>query len=382
MRVLTASIIFVFLFQALTGVCLALYYVPAIDHAHTTVDWIQKEVPGGSFIRALHYWASNLLILLLIGLVIEMFTRGAWKDAGILLVLVALAFAFTGRLLPWDQKGYFTTLQVARAFGAAKLGSLTLSRFYVLHTMVLPVIALLVVWFYCPGFRRLAGTAGLGPVFAVLAILAITRPAVLEPVANIADTQYLARPDWYLLPFFYLVKILDDRLAILIVVTMVGILILIPRLERTRRYALAALVGVAVVAGGLSVLAVRDYAQPENRIRLEKQAALAADLALKPFEPDPIGGILVKEKDKIPPVPPQFAACADCHGDLGGGGLVGSDLINVGRKYGSAEKLEAVLLNPGAFGIGSQQMPRFTDEKMPAVERRALVDYLISLARN
>ena len=49
-----SGLLFIFISQAITGVFLALYYVPSADHAHTTISYITKEVTAGSFLRSLH----------------------------------------------------------------------------------------------------------------------------------------------------------------------------------------------------------------------------------------------------------------------------------------------------------------------------------------
>ena len=52
--------------QIITGICLALYYVPSADHAHTIVSYIVKEVTSGSFIRSIHAYGSSGIIILLL----------------------------------------------------------------------------------------------------------------------------------------------------------------------------------------------------------------------------------------------------------------------------------------------------------------------------
>src|ERR1700722_20876822 len=67
--VLGSGLLFIFLSQIITGVFLALYYVPSADHAHTTVAYITKSVTAGSFLRSLHsYGASAMVIVLLLHL--------------------------------------------------------------------------------------------------------------------------------------------------------------------------------------------------------------------------------------------------------------------------------------------------------------------------
>src|SRR6185503_9842598 len=60
----TAGIVGVLLLvQFLTGVLLAFYYVPSVDHAHTTVSYVEKVVSSGSWLRSLHHYGSQWLAL-------------------------------------------------------------------------------------------------------------------------------------------------------------------------------------------------------------------------------------------------------------------------------------------------------------------------------
>src|SRR5277367_6260385 len=62
-----SGLLFIFVSQVITGVFLALYYVPSADHAHTVVSYIVKEVTSGSFVRSIHaYGSSGIIILLLL----------------------------------------------------------------------------------------------------------------------------------------------------------------------------------------------------------------------------------------------------------------------------------------------------------------------------
>src|ERR1043165_2650635 len=103
------------LVQFLTGSLLAFYYVPSVDHAHTTVSFIEKVVSSGSWIRSLHHYGSQWLpffvFLHLIRLrLCEAYKshRVQWLTAVILLALVMAAGA-TGYSLPWDARAFFST---------------------------------------------------------------------------------------------------------------------------------------------------------------------------------------------------------------------------------------------------------------------------------
>src|SRR5271168_4187399 len=111
-----SGLLFIFISQVITGVFLALYYVPSADHAHTTVAYLTKEVTAGSFLRSIHAYGSSAIIIVLLLHLTQTFLYGSYKGrrellwiAGCVLFALMLGMAFTGYLLPWDQKAYFAT---------------------------------------------------------------------------------------------------------------------------------------------------------------------------------------------------------------------------------------------------------------------------------
>lgn len=465
-----SALLFVFVLQFLTGIFLTMYYVPSAEHAHTTVAYIQKVVTGGGFIRGLHHWASSMMIVLLVVHMLQVFFWGAYKAPremvwifGSVLLLLIVGFAFTGYLLPWDQKSYFATAvgtSVASevplvgiflkslALGGANLGTITLSRFFMVHTMVLPASTVLFVLLHIYAFRK-AGPAGpykaedsrsqrielFYPkqffydsafaviMFAILATLAVTQPAVLEPKANPADSLYRARPEWYFLPLFQLLKIFNGELAIIAAViipgVLFGLLFLVPFIDRNsernpfrRRIASVSMILILVTLGSLFFLAKKDdgafmasadverlLATPpeqinqlspldrklrdaaENRMMLDKQAGLAGKFLAEDFHPYESGLVASQKKKSLPPPPPQYGKhCAECHGELGGNnGLLGPDLINVGGKY-TPEQLNQIIQDPERFGI-TGGMVGFREDQLSTSERLALIEYLIGLTK-
>jgi len=145
-------LLFLFISQTVTGIFLSLYYAPTADHAHTTVAYIVKEVTGGSFLRSLHAYGSSAVVIVLLLHLTQTFLYGAYKGrrevlwiSGCALFGLMLAMAFTGYLLPWDQKAFFaTTVGTNMASevpwigstlkrlmrGGNEMGTLTLSRFF------------------------------------------------------------------------------------------------------------------------------------------------------------------------------------------------------------------------------------------------------------
>ncbi len=155
--------LFLFIIQVITGALLALYYVPTPDHAYDSVVFITYDVNLGWLIRGMHHWAANLMVIT-VGLhMLRVFYHAAYKPlkelnwiTGVFLLVLVLAFAFTGYLLPWDQTAYWATmvgtsvlgtvpvigdflLRVVR--GGAELGAVALVRFFWAHTFLLPLVA-------------------------------------------------------------------------------------------------------------------------------------------------------------------------------------------------------------------------------------------------
>lgn len=189
---LGSATLFVFALQAVTGILLAMNYVPSPEQAHASVRYIGEEVVLGSYIRGLHHWGSTFMVVL-VGLhMVRVFFMGAYKYpreatwmVGVMMLLLVMFFSFTGYLLPWDQKAYWATAvgtniagatpvigdMIARALkGGEELGAATLSRFYALHVLVLPAVTgalvgvhlFLVVWHGIsePPARGEGGSAG------------------------------------------------------------------------------------------------------------------------------------------------------------------------------------------------------------------------------
>jgi cytochrome b6 len=153
---------FLFVVQGLTGIMLAFYYQPTPEQAYTSIQFIETQVNFGSSIRMIHHWSANGMILMCTAHMIRVFIMGAYKKprefnwvSGVLLMLLTLGFGLTGYLLPWDQRAFWATT-VATEIGAAipVIGDLvlvfarvgwdiaaeTLTRFYALHILILPLV--------------------------------------------------------------------------------------------------------------------------------------------------------------------------------------------------------------------------------------------------
>src|SRR5690348_7415773 len=74
-----SGLLFLFLSQAVTGIALALYYVPSSDHAHTSVAYISKQVAAGEFLRSLHAYGSSAIVVVLLLHILQTLLYGSYK---------------------------------------------------------------------------------------------------------------------------------------------------------------------------------------------------------------------------------------------------------------------------------------------------------------
>jgi hypothetical protein len=155
---------FLFVTQAVTGIMLAFYYRPTPEAAYASIQFIESQVRFGAAIRSVHHWAANGMILMCTAHMLRVLIMGAYKNprelnwvSGVLLLVLTLAFGFTGYLLPWDQRAFWaTTVGTEIAGSIPVIGNLalvflrvgwdvsaqTLSRFYALHVIALPILTL------------------------------------------------------------------------------------------------------------------------------------------------------------------------------------------------------------------------------------------------
>jgi ubiquinol-cytochrome c reductase cytochrome b subunit len=299
---LGSATLFLIIVQVVTGVALSMSYVPSPDHAYDSILFID-QTPFGSVVRGVHHWASGLLVLL-IGLhTLRVFIWGGHRYpreltwlVGAFLFFIVLAFAFTGYLLPWDQKAYWATVVGTDIAGSApiiggavveflrgglQLGAVTMARFYGIHIWVLPAGMLILVGIHLfmvvrqgiaaaprpeplvapePGLTRreaydleYAAEKRSGDPFwtslvkdaivaavllAFVVFLAVAQGAPLEARADPNSTDYVPRPEWYFLNLFQLLWYFTGSLEpLMIFVTFTFgavVFIFVPFLDRGR----------------------------------------------------------------------------------------------------------------------------------------------------
>jgi len=289
--------LFLFIVQAVTGILLLMYYRPGADTAYESVQFIISNVSFGWLIRALHSWSANLMVLAVFVHMFTVYFTSAYRKpreltwlSGIGLLGLALAFGFSGYLLPWNELAFFATrvgtgtagalpvigetLKVAMRGGEEVTGA-TIGRFFGLHVAILPGIFMVLLSIHLILIQRQGMSEPLEwhgkpqqdkkymmffPSFVlrdllvwlivlnVLAILAVLFPdgigVVHWPLGVKADPftppPPVIRPEWYFMFAFQALKMLPAHIFFLegelfgIIVFSVGGLIwaLVPFLDR------------------------------------------------------------------------------------------------------------------------------------------------------
>ena len=98
--------------QIVSGIALALHYVPSASLAYDSILAIEQDVPYGREVRSLHHFGASAFVIFAVLHMLRVYFTGAYKApreltwvTGVMLLLVVMAFGFTGYLLPWDQEG-------------------------------------------------------------------------------------------------------------------------------------------------------------------------------------------------------------------------------------------------------------------------------------
>ena len=163
-----------------SGILLMLYYHPSVPQAYADMKDLQFVVSAGVFLRNLHRWSAHAMVFLVFAHMFKVFYRGAYRPPrefnwviGVILLLVTLFLSYTGYLLPWDQLAFWAITVGSNIMSAvpvlgAKLRFLMLGgntvnanallRFYVLHCVILPLLAAL---FIAVHFWRIRKDGGL-----------------------------------------------------------------------------------------------------------------------------------------------------------------------------------------------------------------------------
>jgi len=298
-----------------TGILLMFRYEPTVGQAYTSIKALETEVMFGALVRAIHHWSANLLLIVTCLHLARVFLTGGFKQgrtstwvAGMVLLLLVVAFNFTGYLLPWDQLAYWaitvsTSLinylplvgpVISRFILAGpEVGQAALSNFYAFHVAVLPILLLVMMAYHFWKIRKNGGLtqppatdeqaasrlstiphliqrefAAATVVITGVTIWAMLVPAPLEALANPTQSPNPAKAAWYFLGLQELLLHMHALAAIGLVGIMLLGFIWLPRLDpqteniglyfRSRKGRWAALLGAFLAVDIVPLLVIAD----------------------------------------------------------------------------------------------------------------------------
>jgi ubiquinol-cytochrome c reductase cytochrome b subunit len=420
------------LVQILTGIGLALVYVPSADKAYDSLLYLNDHASLGWFLRALHYYAGSGMVVLVLAHMTQVFLQGAYKYpreltwvVGVVLLLCTLGMFFTGQVLRWDPDAYWGLAVggsmagrvpvigpwvVRTLLGGPVIGGDSLSRFFALHVFIIPGALLFFLavhlWLvlkcgisappvpgqavdpatYDQEYEKqlktgvpFLGDAMLKDVFfsALAVIVVVVLAAVLGPKGPTGPPDPTLpganpRPEW---PFLWLFALLslsppgaETFIILVFPLLLIGALFLVPFLSNRGERA-ASRRPVAVLTVIVTYTAL---------------GVLTYQGATSPWSPrmtawsgDPVPEGMVRNST---PLRLQGAAlfqnkdCRNCHALDGVGGRRGPDLSTVGTRLTRGQLIDQI--SNGTPGGGN--MPAYGKQIRPA-EMTALAEFLKNL---
>lgn len=246
-----------------SGILQLLSYSPQLDNAYLSVQLMYGEGEVAGFIRNIHHWSGNVLVVVAFLHMLRVYLTGALTDErrfnwliGIVLFCSILFANFTGYLLPWDQLAYwavtiFTSMvsyipvvgeQMSTMLrGGVEVGGQTLAIFFAIHVGLLPVIIILFAIYHFWMIRKAGGLIRqkgervlaklvpsnpnlilkeVGVAFALMAVVLLFSALVdapLEAQANPGESPNPAKAAWYFLGLQELLLHLHPVFAICVV---------------------------------------------------------------------------------------------------------------------------------------------------------------------
>jgi len=379
-----STLVFTFVLQMITGFMLWTAYSPSTRTAWESVFYIEHEMYLGYIIRGLHHYAAQAMVVLMAIHLIQVIIDGAYKAPrevnfwlGLVLMQIVLGLSLTGYLLPWDQKGYYATQVTTNimsatpvvgaevqtlAQGGRDYGHLTLTRFFAMHAGILPTLLVAFLALHIYVFRRHGLTvhdpkhapettfwpdqvlkdavACLG-VLAVVLLLTMFRGAELSAPADPSVKFDAARPEWYFLFLFRMLRFhAVESLgltfgAIILPGLIMGVIAAMPFTARlfgnaghlwNKGFIWLLALGVVV----LTIMAFYDDAYDRGHqaalLETRRDAGRAIELASGPDKIPVEGAVSLLRRDPFTQGPRLFAQhCSACHrynGHDGRGSLV------------------------------------------------------------
>src|SRR3954469_21316055 len=269
-----------------TGIFLAMQYTPHVDHAFNSVERIMRDVNYGWMLRYLHMNGASMFFIAVYIHIFRGIYYGSFKAPrellwiiGVVILLLMMATAFMGYVLPWGQMSFWGATVITNLFsaipvvgesvvtwlwGGFAVDNPTLNRFYALHYLlpfiIVAVVALHVVALHVHGSNNPLGIDPKGPqdtvpfhpyytmkdgfgvtVFMIVyAAFVFFMPNSLGEAVNYVPANPLVTPneivpEWYLLPFYAILRSIPDKLGgVIAMFGSIAILFVVPWLDTSR----------------------------------------------------------------------------------------------------------------------------------------------------
>lgn len=420
------------LVQIVSGIGLALVYVPSAEQAYETLLYLDYRQPLGWFLRALHYYAGSGMVVMLLAHMTQVFLHGAYKYpreltwvVGVVLLACTMGMFFSGQILRWDPDAYWGLAvagsmagrvpgigpqMVELLLGGPVIGGASLSRFFALHVFVIPGALLVFLGLHLWLVLRLGISAAPVPgqtvdpesydaeyhkqlnvgvpffgdallkdvLFSALAVIVVVVLAAIlgpkgpsgPPDPTLAGAN--PRPEWPFLWLFALLALSPPSIETFIILVFPLLVIL------------ALLVVPFVSNRGERAPSRRPLAVLLVIVVYTAVGALTYQGVVAPWSPqmmawtsDPIPEEVVENsspRQLAGALVFQYKNCRNCHALDGIGGQRGPDLTAIGARMTHNQLIDQI--SNGTPGGGN--MPAFGKQMTPA-EMTVIVDFLVSL---
>ncbi len=278
----------------ITGIILAMHYTPHVDHAFDSVERIMRDVNYGWLIRYIHMNGASMFFIVVYIHMFRGLYYGSYKAPrellwmlGVVILLLMMATAFMGYVLPWGQMSFWGATVITNLFsaipiigdpivtwlwGGFSVDNATLNRFFSLHFLlpfaIFGVVGLHVVALHIVGSNNPDGidvkpgpdtvpftpyftakdSVGLIAFVLIFALFVFYMPNYMGHPDNYVEANPLATPahivpEWYFLPFYAMLRaitfdffwIIPAKLGgVLIMFASIGILFILPWLDTSR----------------------------------------------------------------------------------------------------------------------------------------------------
>ena len=277
---------FFLLVQIITGIILSMHYTAHVDHAFSSIEHIMRNVNHGWLIRYVHMNGASFFFIVVYIHIFRGLYYGSYKAPrellwwlGIIILLLMMATAFMGYVLPWGQMSFWGATVITNLFSAIPLigesivqwlwggysvDNPTLSRFYTLHFLfpflIVGVVILHIVALHTHGSNNPLGIDrkgpqdsipfhpyytvkdffGLGVALTIFFSVVFFAPDYLGHPDNYVPADPLKTPahivpEWYFLPFYAILRAIPDKLGgVIAMFSAIFVLFLLPWLDTSK----------------------------------------------------------------------------------------------------------------------------------------------------